>query len=118
MPEPESREQYPPIARRMVGNRLKIALVIFLSVAALLPFVLGVAYFAAAAMVRMTGSRSDPSMIWKIMPLTGGVTAALLGLLLWATGSSPTTRLLAEAGATPAGEGQADLLRLLESVSA
>jgi heat shock protein HtpX len=118
MPELEGRDQYPPISRRIVGNRLKIALVILFSVVALAPFVLGIAYFGAAGMARMSGNRADAALLWRIMPLTGGVTAALLALLLWATASSPTTRLLAESAATPAGDGQAGLLRLLESVSA
>src|SRR5262249_30687345 len=118
----------PPLPRRIVGNRLRIALVVLVSVAALLPFVAGLGYLGAAGLVRMTGSRAAPAshqvlgyadpLTLKVMPFTAGLTAALLGLLLWAMANSPTMRLLAESGALPPGPSDEDLVELLKNIAA
>jgi heat shock protein HtpX len=59
----------------------------------------------------------DPNLLLKMMLLIGtGVTAAL-GLFFWAIAKSPTSKLLNEAGALPAGSGDIEAVRLLENLS-
>jgi hypothetical protein len=60
---------------------------------------------------------ADRSLFLKLMPVAVGGLAAALGLLFWGTCSSPTTSLLAQLGALPAGRAGAETARLLEELS-
>jgi heat shock protein HtpX len=59
----------------------------------------------------------DPGMMWKMMLIVGGALTAALGLLFWGIASSPTAKLLSQAGAWPAGSGEEAAARLLENLA-
>lgn len=59
---------------------------------------------------------SDRGLLGRLLPATIGGLAAILALLYWGTCSSPTTRLVANIGALPAGAGEADAIRLVEDL--
>ena len=62
-------------------------------------------------------SADDPSLMWKLMVVFGAALTAALALLFWGIARSPTAKLLNEAGAFPAGGGEAEAVRLLENLS-
>ena len=53
----------------------------------------------------------------KLMPVIAGGLLAAMGVLFWGIASSPTSRLLAQAGARPAGDAEADARRILENLA-
>ncbi len=59
----------------------------------------------------------DPALLLKLMLVIGAAVAAALGLLFWGIARSPTAKLLVEAGAQPAGSGEAEAARLLENLA-
>ena len=59
----------------------------------------------------------DPNLLLKMMLVIGAALTAALGLLFWGIGKSPAAKLLSEAGAWPAGSGEAEAARLLENLA-
>lgn len=59
----------------------------------------------------------DPALMLKLMLVIGAAVTAALGLLFWGISRSPTAKLLVEAGAQPAGSGEAEAARLLENLA-
>src|SRR6058998_3315416 len=51
------------------------------------------------------------------MPVIGCGLIAVLGVLFWGIASSPTSKLLVQAGARPAGEEESEAKRLLENLA-
>ena len=56
------------------------------------------------------------SLRMKLMPVVAAALIAALGVLFWGIASSPTSRLLVQAGANPAGPGEEEVRRLLENL--
>src|SRR5262245_5565147 len=52
----------------------------------------------------------------KLLPVAGLGLLAALGILFWGIASSPTSKLLMQAGARPAAQGEAEAQRLLENL--
>lgn len=59
----------------------------------------------------------DPGLMLKLMLVIGTAVTAALGLLFWGIISSPTAKLLVQAGAQPAGSNEAAAARLLENLA-
>ncbi len=59
----------------------------------------------------------DPPLMLELMLVVGAAVTAALCLLFWGILSSPTAKLLNEAGAWPAGSGEAEAARLLENLA-
>lgn len=165
----------PPIAvsqpvlvyTRIAQNRRKTLLLVALSIAALVPFVVGISYLVSFGIMREVspspkaarariahedayyqqvrpqipnGERdefdarferrirqdradlaqqeaTDPRLMLMLMLVVGAAVTAALGLLFWGIVNSPTAKLLVEAGAQPAGSGEAEAARLLENLA-
>jgi len=59
----------------------------------------------------------DPNLMLKMMLVIGAAVTAALVLLFWASPDRPFAKLLSEAGAWPAGSGDAEAVRLLENLA-
>jgi len=59
----------------------------------------------------------DPNLMLKMMLVIGAAVTAALVLLFWGIARSPVAKLLSEAGAWPAGSGDAEAVRLLENLA-
>ncbi|HJZ97333.1 MAG TPA: M48 family metalloprotease, partial [Candidatus Solibacter sp.] len=59
----------------------------------------------------------DWDLMLKLMPVFGGAIMAAMGVLFWGIASSPTAKLLVQAGAVPAGENEAEAKRILENLA-
>jgi heat shock protein HtpX len=152
------------VYNRIAHNRRRTAMLVGMSIATLLPFVLALTYLMSAVVVRQVRgeSRQTRSMIrydekilkksaeagprsdwdqwierdledrkarlveleagdWelmvKLMPVFGVALVAAMGILFWGIASSPTSKLLVQAGASPAGESEAEAKRLLENLA-
>ena len=150
---------------RIAQNRRRTWILVAFALAALAPFVLGISYSVAAALVVQVSPearnaraliRRDEALLkharasglergeyeaeieqglparrveaerleaenrtlrWKLMPVLAGALLAAMGVLCWGIASSPTSRLLVQAGANPAGEAEEEARRLLENLA-
>jgi heat shock protein HtpX len=59
----------------------------------------------------------DWELTRNLMPVFAGALIASLGILFWGIASSPTSRLLDQAGARPAGDSEHEAKRLLENLA-
>jgi heat shock protein HtpX len=59
----------------------------------------------------------DWDLMVKLMPVFGCALVAAMGILFWGIASSPTSKLLVQVGAQPAGEPEAEAKRLLENLA-
>src|SRR5436309_1455468 len=58
----------------------------------------------------------DWELTLKLMPVFGVALIATMGILFWGIASSPTSKLLVQAGARPAGDAESEAKRLLENL--
>jgi heat shock protein HtpX len=61
--------------------------------------------------------QGDYELLIKLMPVFAGGLLAAMGILFWGISSSPTSKLLVQAGAQPAGESEAEVRRILENLA-
>jgi heat shock protein HtpX len=110
------------VYNRIAQNRRKTVLLIAMAVASLAPFVLGVSYGTSVSIIhKLEGGRlareTDPAMLIQLMIIFSLGQLGVLGLLFWAIASSPVAKVLAFAGARPAGPAEADAKRLVENLA-
>jgi len=116
------------VFNRIEQNRYKGWLLAAITVLAPAPFVVGVSYPIANLIVGQTqaGRRAMPhgrdegnsELRWKLIAMLSVTQMAGLGLLFWSLASSPTAKLLADAGAMAAGAGESQAKRQLEDLAA
>src|SRR5215471_18976018 len=68
-----------------------------------------------AALVRMEAE--DKALTLKLLPVFACALLAAMGLVFWAIASEPTSKLLVQAGANPAGDAEHECKRLLENLA-
>ena len=68
-----------------------------------------------AALVRMEAE--DRALTMKLLPVFACALLAAMGLVFWAIASEPTSKLLVQAGANPAGDAEHECKRLLENLA-
>jgi len=155
------------VYNRIAQNRRRTVLLVGLSIAALIPFIVGISFGVTFAIMRQLGpspSRAraqiareeayykqlraqlgddyrdefdaaiekrirkeradlarreaeDGPLRVELMLVVGAAVTAMLALLFWGIFKSPTSKLLNEAGAFPAGNTEAEAVRLLENLS-
>jgi heat shock protein HtpX len=153
------------VYHRIARNRRKTWLLVALSVATLLPFVVGLSYgfskiFVSRVRVQSSRDRArirtderllrrhvaegyersewdqwlerdiaerkarlataeegDNDLLMKLMAVFGFALTAAMGVLFWGIASSPTAKLLVQAGAVPATENEAEAKRILENLA-
>jgi heat shock protein HtpX len=59
----------------------------------------------------------NDTLRWKLMPVAAVGLMAAMGILFWGMASSPTSKLLVQAGAQPAGDREIEARRLLENLA-
>jgi heat shock protein HtpX len=59
----------------------------------------------------------NEALRWKLMPVAAAGLMAAMGILFWGMASSPTSKLLVQAGAQPAGDREIEARRLLENLA-
>jgi heat shock protein HtpX len=64
-----------------------------------------------------TLEEGDRELLYKLMPVFAGALIAAMGILFWGISSSPTSKLLGQAGAQPAGDSEAEARRILENLA-
>jgi len=62
-------------------------------------------------------AQGDWDLTMKLVPVFAGALMAAMGILFWGIASSPTSKLLVQAGAMPATEAEAEAKRLLENLA-
>jgi hypothetical protein len=122
----------PPLVYDRVGeNRRRTWILIALSFAVLIPSVLVAGYLLARLLILLAAvlasefgreSAAQAMAAWRQHMLgftlvTASGVAAVLGILFWAIASSPSSRLLVQAGARTAGAGEGDLKHLVENLA-
>src|SRR5215469_12815242 len=68
-----------------------------------------------AALVRMEAE--DKALTLKLLPVFACALLAAMALVFWAIASEPTSKLLVQAGANPAGDAEHECKRLLENLA-
>ena len=110
------------VYNRIAHNHRKTALLVAMAVASIAPFVLFLSYgFALTVVYRLAGGHGtraiDHALMGRLMVVFALGLIGVLGLLFWAIASSPVAKVLAFAGARPAGQADAEAKRLLENLA-
>jgi heat shock protein HtpX len=116
---------------RVAQNRRRTWILITLALAVLAPSVVAAGYLLSHLLVfsatvlwgqlghqwtaRAMGTYYQHALRFTVVT-TGGI-SAVLGILFWAIASSPTAKLLVQAGARPPVDGECDLQHLLEGLA-
>jgi heat shock protein HtpX len=111
-----------PVYNRIAQNHRKTVLLVAMAVASIAPFVLALSYgFALSIVYRLAGGHGtrtvDHALMGRLMVLFALGLIGVLGLLFWGIASSPVAKVLAFAGARPAGAPEADAKRALENLA-
>ena len=110
------------VYNRIAHNHRKTVLLVAMAVASIAPFVLFLSYgFALTVVYRLAGGHGthavDHTLMFRLMVVFALGLIGVLGLLFWAIASSPVAKVLAFAGARPAGPADAEAKRLLENLA-
>jgi heat shock protein HtpX len=62
-------------------------------------------------------AKENSALVWELTSVVSAALIAGLGMLFWAIASSPTSKLLVQAGAQPAGASEDEARRLLENLA-
>ena len=62
-------------------------------------------------------AREHSELLWELMAVFGAALVAGMGILFWGIASSPTSKLLVQVGAQPAGTAEDEARRLLENLA-
>ncbi len=114
------------VYNRIAQNHRKTVLLVAMAVASIAPFVLAFSYgFALSIVYRLAGGHGihpadqpvDHGLMARLMVVFALGLIGVLGLLFWGIASSPVAKILAFAGARPAGAPEAEAKRLLENLA-
>jgi heat shock protein HtpX len=106
---------------RIAHNRRKTVLLVAIAAASIAPSVLALSFGCAATIAYRLASgyppRPDTALELRLMAVFALGLIGGLALLFWAVASSPVAKVLAFAGARPAGPQEAEAKRLLENLA-